>query len=117
MQEALRPFNEGVAYLMRHRRDLGLTADQVEDLLELRDHADRDVHEIEARMHSLADEISSQLHVGGLDGPDITDQLQQMGELQAKIDQRRLAALAKGLDLLTQEQRTAFDDILLRDIQ
>lgn len=117
MQKYLHPINQGVGLVLGYKKELDLTDDQIEDLLNIRVAAERDINLLEAKIKTLGAEITNEMHVEGIADADIEDEILRIGEIQSKIENRRFKALSKAVDELTSDQQKRLNELLLQELE
>lgn len=117
MQRVLHPITQGIGFILTRKADLDLEADQVEDLLDLRVAVEKDVNRIEARIKTAAAEIKNEIEMDGVEGADIEDFVEKIGELQAEIENRKFEGLVQSIKILSDGQEEHLSRLLAEELE
>jgi Spy/CpxP family protein refolding chaperone len=101
-----------ITIMLRHRSELGLTADQVGRLEALRGGFAREAIRREADIRIAELDLSSLLAADPVDLPTVEGKVRDLAQLRAELRIARLRAIEQGKAVLTPEQRTRLQAIL-----
>jgi Spy/CpxP family protein refolding chaperone len=98
--------------MLRHRRELSLSPEQVQNLQDLRDGYYRDAirHEADIRMAEL--DLQSLLRAATVDLEQAKEKLAEIERLKTELRLARIHAIERGKTLLSPEQREKLSDLL-----
>lgn len=101
-----------ISTLLRNREKLGLSADQVKHLEQLRDNFQKESIRKEADLRVAEMDLNSLLEAQPVDMAKVEAKIREIERLRADIRLARIRAIEKGKDQLTADQRKKLQDLL-----
>jgi Spy/CpxP family protein refolding chaperone len=105
-----------IAFMLRHREKLGLTAIQVKSLEQLRNDFQKESIRKDADLRVAEMDLNGLLGGEKIDMPKVEAKVREIERLRTDLRLARIRTIQKGIDLLTADQRKKLQDLLAEQI-